>query len=61
MATWHAFETYLLDYRSLGRSDWTAGPDLTRGLAEASLAAKEWCGLAAYRLFGWSDSLYPAP
>lgn len=52
---------YPVDYRSPGRIEWTTAPDLTRGLAEASLAAKEWIGLAAYRLFGWSDSLYPAP
>lgn len=52
---------YPVDFRSLGRLDWTSAPDLTRGLAEASLAAKEWIGLSAYRLFGWSDSLYPGP
>ncbi len=52
---------YPVDYRSLGRMDWTSAPDLTRALAELSLATKEWTGLAAYRAFGWSDSLYPAP
>lgn len=52
---------YPVDYRSLGRIDWTSAPDLVRALAELSLATKEWIGLAAYRVFGWSDSLFPAP
>lgn len=52
---------YPVDYRSLGGIDWTSPPDLTRGLAEVTLAMKEWVGLAAYRMFGWSDSLFPAP
>jgi uncharacterized SAM-binding protein YcdF (DUF218 family) len=52
---------YPVDYRSVGRPDWTSPPDLLRGLAEVSLATKEWVGLIAYRLLGWSDSLFPAP
>ena len=52
---------YPVDYQSLGRIDWTSAPDLTRGLAEVKLAMKEWVGLAAYRMFGWSDSLFPGP
>jgi uncharacterized SAM-binding protein YcdF (DUF218 family) len=52
---------YPVDYRGIGRPDWTSPPDLVRGLAEASLAMKEWIGLLAYRLFGWSDSLFPGP
>jgi uncharacterized SAM-binding protein YcdF (DUF218 family) len=52
---------YPVDYHSLGRIDWTSGPDLTRALGEVTLAMKEWIGLVAYRMFGWSDSLFPAP
>ncbi len=52
---------YPVDYRSIGRPDWTSPPDLVRGLAEVSLAAKEWVGLIAYRLLGWSSSLFPGP
>ena len=52
---------YPVDYRSIGRPDWTSPPDLVRGLAEVSLATKEWVGLIAYRLLGWSSSLFPGP
>jgi uncharacterized SAM-binding protein YcdF (DUF218 family) len=52
---------YPVDHQSLGRPDWTSAPDLARGLAEVTLAAKEWIGLVAYRLFDWSDSLFPGP
>jgi len=52
---------YPVDYRSIGRPDWTSPPDLVRGLAEVSLATKEWAGLVAYRLLGWSSSLFPGP
>ena len=30
-------------------------------LASASLALKEWSGLLAYRLFGWTDEIFPRP
>jgi uncharacterized SAM-binding protein YcdF (DUF218 family) len=52
---------YPVDYQSLGRPDWTSAPDLARGLSEITLATKEWVGLAAYRLLGWSESLFPGP
>jgi uncharacterized SAM-binding protein YcdF (DUF218 family) len=52
---------YPVDYRSIGRPDWTSPPDLVRGLVEVSLALREWVGLIAYRLFGWTDSLFPGP
>lgn len=52
---------YPVDYRSIGRPDWTSPPDLARGLAEFSLAMKEWVGLIAYRLLGWSSSVFPGP
>ena len=52
---------YPVDYRSLGRVNWTSAPDLTRALSEVGLATKEWIGLIAYRVFGWSDSLFPGP
>lgn len=36
-------------------------PDLTRGLALLGLAAREWIGLAVYRIAGHVDALFPAP
>lgn len=52
---------YPVDHQGLGGPDWTSAPNLARGLAEVTLATKEWAGLIAYRLFGWSDSLFPGP
>ncbi|HSR72180.1 MAG TPA: YdcF family protein [Kiloniellales bacterium] len=35
--------------------------DLGRGLFLARLALHEWLGLIAYRLLGWTETLFPAP
>ncbi|MFQ6017059.1 MAG: YdcF family protein, partial [Kiloniellaceae bacterium] len=35
--------------------------DVQRGLARVAIATREWVGLVAYRLFGWTDRLFPAP
>lgn len=50
---------YPVDYTTTG----TARPALSAsaGLRQVAAAAKEWLGLAYYRLRGWSDALYPAP
>lgn len=37
------------------------GFNLEGGLAAATLAGKEWVGLIAYRLFGWTSALFPGP
>ena len=37
------------------------GFDLVGGLEGSTTAGKEWVGLLAYRLFGWSQELFPAP
>jgi uncharacterized SAM-binding protein YcdF (DUF218 family) len=38
-------------------------PDLALagGLSTAALAGKEWVGLIAYRIFGWTPELFPGP
>ena len=35
--------------------------NLTRNLPHLSMAMREWFGLVAYRLFGWTDRLLPGP
>jgi uncharacterized SAM-binding protein YcdF (DUF218 family) len=58
---------YPVDYRSTGRVDLQAvlgrlaEPDVAARLLELDLAIKSWGGLVAYRLLGWSSSLFPAP
>lgn len=37
------------------------GFNLIDGLTLTTIAAKEWVGLVAYRLFGWTRTLFPAP
>lgn len=52
---------YPVDFQTSGGIDWRSRPSLARGLAEATRASKEWVGLLAYRLLGWSNSLFPHP
>ena len=53
---------YPVDYRTDGWSDLSFGMPLpSAGLTAVDLATKEWIGLAAYRLVGRTDALFPAP
>lgn len=52
---------YPVDYQTGGQLRWLSPPDLLGGLAAATIAAKEWVGLVAYRLLGWSAELLPGP
>jgi uncharacterized SAM-binding protein YcdF (DUF218 family) len=53
---------YPVDYRTRGRQDaWKFFPFAANGLRRFDLAAKEWIGLMAYRLAGYTDALFPAP
>ena len=51
-----------VDYRSYGGlRDFGLRADAARGLSLFDLAVHEWIGLAAYRLSGKIDALFPAP
>lgn len=53
---------YPVDYRTAGARDaWRLNTFASDGLLEFDLAVKEWVGLVAYRLAGYSDALMPAP
>jgi uncharacterized SAM-binding protein YcdF (DUF218 family) len=57
-----AVEPYPVDWRSGGWSDlWTELPWPLSGLYYADEAAKEWAGLVAYRLAGYTSKLLPGP
>ena len=50
------------DFRTVGRGDrWRFSAFIWTGLAHVDIAAKEFIGLAAYRVTGRSSALWPAP
>jgi uncharacterized SAM-binding protein YcdF (DUF218 family) len=53
---------YPVDYRTRGPQDAVRFfPFVANGLRRLDLAAKEWMGLLAYRLAGYTDALFPGP
>lgn len=52
---------YPVDYRTNGVGIGYRGFDLKGGLERFSLAAREWAGLAAYRILNRSDAWFPGP
>lgn len=52
---------YPVDFQTTGKIEWRSYPDLEGGLIAATRASKEWVGLVAYRLLGWSNSFFPHP
>jgi uncharacterized SAM-binding protein YcdF (DUF218 family) len=58
---WTGIIPYPVDYRTRPEVDLGLRFDLAGGAAAASAALKEWIGLAAYRVFGRTDALFPAP
>ena len=50
---------YAVDYLTAGPGSWCPGFGLMHGLSLLTLAEKEWIGLAAYRLLGWTVGLFP--
>ncbi|WP_207478627.1 YdcF family protein [Arenibaculum pallidiluteum] len=49
-----------VDYRT-GGMDGFGPASLSGGLRRLDMAAREWCGLAGYRMLGWTNALFPAP
>jgi uncharacterized SAM-binding protein YcdF (DUF218 family) len=52
---------YPVDFRVDPKLGFGLGFNLLDGLELTTLAGKEWLGLLAYRLFGWTRTLFPAP
>ncbi|MFI4987849.1 MAG: YdcF family protein [Alphaproteobacteria bacterium] len=52
---------YPVDYRTTGDGSAVDRFDVAGTLTDLNNAAKEWLGLAAYRLMGRTDALFPAP
>jgi uncharacterized SAM-binding protein YcdF (DUF218 family) len=52
---------YPVDYRIDPATGLRADFSLLDGLGAATLAGKEWTGLAGYRLMGWTQELFPSP
>jgi uncharacterized SAM-binding protein YcdF (DUF218 family) len=51
-----------VDFRTRGPEDrWKPFSFVSEGLRRLDLASKEWAGLVAYRLFGQTGELFPAP
>lgn len=50
-----------VDFTVPARQLWRLGPGLAPGLMAARVATREYIGLAAYRLMGRTDALFPAP
>jgi uncharacterized SAM-binding protein YcdF (DUF218 family) len=52
---------YPVDYLTDGQMVKIKDPDFAEGLGLLHRGLKEWIGLVAYRLFDYSDSLFPGP
>jgi len=52
---------YPVDPRTTGRFEFDPSPDVAGQLGATSLSVKEYVGLFAYRLFGWTKEVFPAP
>lgn len=58
-AGWPEMIPYGVDDRAFDEVRWLGVGPLER-LVRLSAASKEWIGLLAYRIFGWSETLFPA-
>ena len=56
-----AVTPYPVDYQTDGTFPAARAPDLTGGLAALGRGIREWIGLATYRWFDYTDSLFPGP
>lgn len=53
-------EAWPVDFEARSEGSWLH-IDLEHRLRRLDHGVKEWMGLVGYRLFGWTDSLFPAP
>jgi uncharacterized SAM-binding protein YcdF (DUF218 family) len=54
-------DPYPVDYLTRGGPPSLAPADIYGGLSLSNAAIKEWVGLAAYYILGWSTEFFPAP
>jgi uncharacterized SAM-binding protein YcdF (DUF218 family) len=52
---------YPVDYTTDGHYDFDIELDFNGRMGDTARAVKEWLGLIAYRIYGWTDSIFPAP
>jgi uncharacterized SAM-binding protein YcdF (DUF218 family) len=52
---------YPVEFRTTQPLSWDLGLTFDGGFHDLAAPMKEWVGLAAYRLLGYSDALFPAP
>jgi len=52
---------YPVDFKVDPRTGLSPNFNLLDGLTASTLAGKEWVGLVAYRVMGWTRELFPAP
>lgn len=60
-AGWPVVIPWPVDFRTTGAASLRGPADAAEGLARLGQALHEWLGLAAYRVAGRSDALFPAP
>lgn len=60
-AGWTDVVAYPVDYSTTGTGSFELGFGPVGGLTKLSAAAHEWAGLAAYRIMGRIDVLFPGP
>jgi uncharacterized SAM-binding protein YcdF (DUF218 family) len=58
---WQTIVAHPVDYRTTGMPESLSTFTAVIEFSRLSTAAKEWIGLAVYRLLGRTDSLFPAP
>jgi len=58
---WGSIQAWPVDYTTVPEIDWWLNFDLATGLTEVNAGLREWIGLAAYRVLGYTSALFPGP